>query len=415
MKARVISRDVFVRSPERGTAVHGASYYATASGVELMSLHGYERRSDVLDVSFVRRSHDNGRTWSDAVEVPTRYDHPEGTFRRSLAIVEVERRTGRLLCIWNEAVFPTDDPLEGMRQYTLRYGVSEDGGRTFPVDQQIIHEGAGYDAIHHLPGVTVGKTCAMIGDSGQRPLTRSDGAVLVPIQVTPAGPDGEYRNPGAGYTYTDCTLLFGRWRADGRIAWTASERIVGEPDRTTRGLIEPTIAELADGSLIMVMRGSNDARPHLPGHKWIARSRDGGGTWTRPEPWTYLDGEPFFSPSSMSQLVPYSDGHLFWVGNVCAGNPAGNSPRYPIIIGEVDRERGLLVRESVAVIDDRAPGESPHLTLSNFYVREDRATAHLVLHMTRLFAQDFRREGAIDWTADALVYRIAVPEGTRHG
>ena len=58
-----------------------------------------------------------------------------------------------------------------------------------------------------------------------------------------------------------------------------------------RGLVEPTIAELADGRLMMVMRGSNDADNELPSHKWRALSADGGQNWGAVEPWTYSDGE----------------------------------------------------------------------------------------------------------------------------
>ena len=241
----------------------------------------------------------------------------------------------------------------------------------------------------------------MIGDRGQRPLTRSDGAILVPVQSSPVGPDGDYWNPGAGFTYTDCMLLIGRWREDGRLAWRCSERIVGDPERSTRGLIEPTIAELEDGSLLMVMRGSNDARPELFGHKWMARSRDGGESWSEPEPWRYADGEVFHSPSACSQLIPDVDGRLLWMGNICGENPRGNSPRYPMIIGEVDRETGLLIRDSVAAVDDRGEGEDERLTLSNFYTREDRETGELLLHLPRFYGGG-RRE------TDLLLYRIAV-------
>ncbi len=408
MKARVISREVFVPSPGPGVAAHGVSYYTTLDGGNLISIHGYMSRSDTTDVAFIRHSEDNGRTWGEPVEWQTNFERPDGIYRSSPGIGHVDPHTGRYITVRTEGLLPTDDPLEGMRQWKLHYSVSEDGGKTRIIDEQIIHEGSGYDEIHHLPGVTAGKNCVMLGDLGERPLTRSDGVILVPVQSSPVGPDGEYLNPGAGFTYTDCLLLMGQWKEDGRIVWTTSERIVGDPDRTTRGLIEPTIAELADGSILMVMRGSNDARPELPGHKWTARSRDGGQTWTNPEPWTYNDGVAFHSPSSCSQIIPYSDGRLFWVGNVCAENPKGNRPRYPIVLGEVDREAGLLIRDSVNIIDDRQPGESQYLTLSNFYVREDRETGELLLHMTRLFAQDFRREGKTDWTADSLLYRIAL-------
>ena len=80
------------------------------------------------------------------------------------------------------------------------------------------------------------------------------------MQSSVLGPDGKLFNPGGGYTYTDCALLIGRWKPDGRIAWEASGRVKADPARSSRGLIEPTMAELADGSLIMIMRGQQ--RPH---------------------------------------------------------------------------------------------------------------------------------------------------------
>ena len=408
MKTRVIAREVFIPSPRAGVAVCCSSYYTRLAGGALISAHGLISRSDTCDVAFMRFSEDNGRTWSAPIEWPTKFSHPGGVGRRHPRGGYVDPRTGLYIALGTEGVLPTDNPLEGMRQWTLHYSVSRDGGRTQMVSEQVIHEGPEYDAIHHLPGVTVGKNCVMMGDLGQRPLTRSDGVILVPIQGTPTGPDGDYANPGGGLSYTDCLLLMGRWKPDGRLAWTVSERIVGDPKRTSRGLIEPTIAELADGSMMMVMRGSNDKLPDMPGCRWAARSRDGGQTWSEAVPWTYQDNAPFFSPSSCSQLIPWRDGRLFWMGNICAANPVGNSPRYPIVLGEVDCQTGRLIRDSVTALDDRQPGESPHLTLSNFYAREDRATGHLLLHMSRFFARNFRKDGKIDWTADALLYRIEV-------
>lgn len=408
MKAQVLSRDVFVPSPKPGVAAHAASHYTRPSGGALISTHGLMSRSDTVDIAFIRFSDDDGRTWSATHELPTKFSHPAGTGRRHPRGGSVDPVTGRYVSFWTEGVLPTDSPLEGMRQWTLRYSVSEDGGRSQIVSEQIIHEGPGYDAVHHLPGVTVGHNCVMMGDLAEQPLIRPDGVILLPVQISPTGPDGYYTNPGGGLTYTDCMVLMGRWKPDGRLAWTASERIVGDPKRTSRGVIEPALACLADGSLLVVMRGSNQGLNGAPGYRWVARSYDGGQTWSRPEPWTWQDGTPFFSPSSCSQLIPWRDGRLFWMGNLCASNPNANSPRYPIVLGEVDRQTGRLIRDSVNVLDDRQPDESPHLTLSNFFAREERSTGHLLLHLSRFFAKDFRREGKPDWTSDALLYRIAV-------
>jgi hypothetical protein len=294
-----------------------------------------------------------------------------------------------------------------MRHWVLFYSVSDDAGRSFVVKEQIVQEGPEFDEAHPLPGVTVGRNCVMIGDLTCRPLTLSDGTVLQPVQSSPAGPDGDYVNPGGGYTYTDALVLRGRWKPDGRLAWEASQRVAGDPERTTRGLIEPTLAELSDGRILMVMRGSNQGRPDLPGTKWFCLSRDGGRTWSAPAPWGFTDGEPFFSPSACSQLLSHSSGKLLWLGNLSNRNPDGNSPRYPLVLGEVDRGTGRLIRGTVSVIDDRRPGECEKLTLSNFCAREDRENGDLLLHMTRFFAVE-AETGKTDWTADALLYRIGL-------
>jgi hypothetical protein len=402
-RARVTDRQAFVPSPAPGTGVMGGSYYTEKEGGRLVSIHSYTSRSDTVDAAFVRTSQDNGRTWSGETPWEMKFDHADGTGRRHPRGGYVDPVSGRYISVWTEGVLPSDDPLEGLRNWALHYSISVDGGRTQAVDEQIIHEGDSFDAVHHLPGVTKGGNCVMIGDLGQRPLTRSDGVILIPVQSSPAGPDGAYLNPGAGYTYTDCMLLMGTWNGE-RLSWTCSERILGDPARSTRGLVEPTIAELDDGSILMIMRGSNDVLPELPAHKWMTRSFDGGQSWIAAEPWTYDDGFAFHSPSSCSQLIPYSDGKLLWMGNLNEQNSKGNRPRYPIVLGEVDRSTGLLLRETVTNIDDRREGENEQMTLSNFYTREDRDTGDLLLHMPRFFVGD----PDTGFTADLLLQRIVL-------
>lgn len=402
-----IRREIFLASPKPGTAVLANVYYTRPTGLDLISMHQLMSRSDTTDLAFFRYSSDNGRTWTAGEEVRTEEKRPLGTLRRMLRGACLDAQTGRFLRFRIEGVLPNDDPLEGMRQWAVFYSASMDGGRTWYLDEQIIHKGTEYSPRHPLPGVHLGRNGYMIGDTASVPLILDDGTILLPVIITPVGPEGQYHNPGGGYTYTDAAVLHGRWAADGRhLEWELSERVQADPKLSTRGMDEPTLARLDDGRVLMVLRGSNDKKPDLPGRRWVAYSSDRGRSWTKPAPWTYSGGRDFFSPASCSQLLTHSSGRIFWLGNITERNPVGNRPRYPFVVGEVDRRTGLLQQDSVRIVDDRKPGDGPDLSLSNFSAYEDRATREIVLHLSRLF-QNSHGEPR-DWTSDAYVYRIPV-------
>ncbi|MBI3678910.1 MAG: exo-alpha-sialidase [Acidobacteria bacterium] len=391
-----VRREIFLRSPGKGTAVMAYAFYSERTGGAMISVEQRWSRSDTIDIAYIRQSKDNGRTWGPPIERLTGEKRPKGMLRRHTRAGYVDPKTGRYIEFWLEGILPTDDPLEGMRQWNLWYRVGVNGA-----PQQVIHEGNAFGAGHPLPGVYTGKNCVMLGDQTSVPVTAKDGTILLPVEISHLGPNGEYHNPGGGLTYTDAALLHGRWKG-GHLVWRMSELVEGDPEKSTRGMVEPTVQILDDGRILMVLRGSNDKKFHLPGRRWVSFSSDGGWKWTEPKPWTYTTGESFFSPSACSQLLKHSSGRLFWLGNITPANPRGNRPRYPFVIGEVDRKQGLLKKDSDGVVDDRQPGESDILTLSNFYAREDRETREIVLHMTRLFALP---DG---WEGDAMIYRIQI-------
>lgn len=66
---------------------------------------------------------------------------------------------------------------------------------------------------------------------------------------------------------------------------------------------EPTVAELADGSLWMIVRTSFD-------HPFAYRSHDGGDTWSGPE-----EMPDFWQHSTMPNLLRLSDGRLLFLWN----------------------------------------------------------------------------------------------------
>ncbi|HOF90066.1 MAG TPA: sialidase family protein, partial [Armatimonadota bacterium] len=219
MLIRAITRETFVPSPGPGIAAHAGSFYATPSGPELVSIHAHMSRSDTCDVAYQRLSPDNGRTWSAPVEIVTGERRPEGTFRRHLRAGYADPVSGRYLAFRTEGILPTDDPLEGMRQWQLHYTVSADGGASALADAQIIQDG--YTADHPFPDVYRGRNCVMLGDLTCVPLSLPDGSLLVPAQSSVLGEDGALYAPPGGFTYTDAFIIRGQWRG-GRLVWTGA-------------------------------------------------------------------------------------------------------------------------------------------------------------------------------------------------
>lgn len=415
-RSYVVERSAFLKTPQPGQTPFAATYYTRNHGVDLLSVHMMLSRSDTFRNVVYRYSGDNGRTWSAPNEIwqvdrtTSRVVH-----RRLEKVGYLDPLTERFITVRIEAMLPDDNPLEGMRQWALHYTVSEDGGRSRIVDEPVVHSGTEYSADHPLPGVFRGRNCAMIGDYTAVPLTLNDGTIIVPIQLSPLGRDGTYENFGGGLTYSHAGVLRALWREDKRLDWELSTLVKVDPMKSTRGMIEPTIAQLPDGRMMMVMRGSNvkhstaaTAAPTMFGGKWIAWSQDNGRTWwEEAKPWTYTTGERFYSPSSCSQLLKHSSGRIFWIGNISDKNPIGNAPRYPLVIAELDVKSGLLRKDTVGVIDDRGAGESEHLSLSNFHAREDRETGAIVVNMSRqgLSGTPSQR----DYTGDAFLYTITIP------
>jgi len=96
--------------------------------------------------------------------------------------------------------------------------------------------------------------------------------------------------------------------------------------------MERSISKLEDGTLLMVMRGSNVRMKDKSGYKWISVSKDGGYIWSNLFPFTYSNGENFYSPAAGSILVrSIKSRNLYWIGNITYHTPDGNRPRYSLL------------------------------------------------------------------------------------
>ena len=338
-------------------------------------------------------SEDNGQNWRKYSYIPDFQSGLPYGYRRNRVVSLLDHFTGRIITIINSLDTPDLDPSineppVAQSTYYLRYSVSNDAAKTWLHEDPIIQEG-NYSVRNPIEGVVIGNNSIYLGDIGCVPIVTKKGKILVPAQTTLAAPDSGLLNPGGGWTYTDVIILIGTWTEDNKLSWKISQRVEADPKRSTRGMIEPTLLELQDGRILVVMRGSNggafDTQYKLPSYRWFSVSEDGGETWSKPEPWGFEDGELFFSPSSMSRLFKHSSGRCFWVGNMSNVNCQGNLPRYPIVIAEINTENLKLIPSSLLKYDFQR-GEDfrqGRLDLCHMAVMEDRETKEIILTYPR--------------------------------
>lgn len=380
------------------SAAYENAYYLSAAAPHMLRVRVSEVGDDIYDVCQISYSTDDGRTWGDDQPYQVSFATPAGMVRQGYGTPVADPHTGRLVVLDSTSVLPTDGMLEALTYTFPTYRVSDDGGITWLFDDRIIHQGAEFSAQHPLPEVWTAKNAVHYSNM---PFFDSAGRLIAPVQMTRLSPDGTLFCPPGALSFHEMMVLVGTWQDDGRLRWEASERIIMEPDVSTRGAIEGAVAEMPDGRFLMVMRGSNAGNPSLPGHKWTCVSDDGCRSWSRPQPWTHEDGTRFHSPSSYSTILTHANGRYYWVGNICEDNPEGNGPDYPLLVGTVDPESLLLERDSLLEVDTYQPDDPAPVHLRNFSLYEERSSGDLVLRMTRLWVDE-----AGHMRGDACVYRM---------
>ena len=380
-----------LNSTEASYLLWGASYLKP-TGLEMIKTGGFY-------------SSDNGQTWTPRPANPN-FDSklPHGCRRNAYAPF-VDPVNGNIITAVISLDTPVDpsvrEPPIGEKAYYMRYRVSIDGGATYLFDTPMVQ--VGHTQTNPFDGVYTGQNGYYIGDgSGDRIIRTQSGRIIVPAQAGVLDSDGEFWVYGAG-TYTDAMMILGTWQADNTIQWTSAKFIKGDSARSTRGMIEPTITQMPDERLLCVMRGSNgganDREYKLPGYRWYSVSSDDGDSWTAPQPWTYDNGTPFFSPSACSHLLQHSSGRYFWIGNISPTSPRGNHPRHPLVIGEVDRQTLNLIEGTVLEIDTKRSDE-PDVNLSHMWAIEDRVTHDIVI-VGKRSSEGYK-------TSPPVTYRIGV-------
>ncbi|HJN15642.1 MAG TPA: sialidase family protein, partial [Armatimonadota bacterium] len=269
--------------------------YAQEQGPVLIRHYGELFASDTISSQYEVRSGDNGATWSAPRPIHEQERTRNGTRLWGESCLFHDDACNRVLHLYNDQLYPAGTYTGEANRYTRIFmRVLDESGESFGEPVQLIQEG--YDATHWARDTEYGRNSMMI--SFCAPVRTSEGRVLLPVALLPSTMDFSVK-PVLG-SHAGCFL--GSWRGE-RLIWDLSSMITVDPKVSTAGLEEPTIAELVDGSLLMVCRAGNRNTPDVSVHKWRSSSTDGGLTWSPAEPLPYDTREPLFSFASGSVLI----------------------------------------------------------------------------------------------------------------
>lgn len=177
----------------------------------------------------------------------------------------------------------------------------------------------------------------------------------------------------------------GRWNGNTRqYDWKQSNAVFLPRRKSSRGLVELNLCELQNGNLLMIMRGSDTpvspgrkwfSVSEDGGTTWspVTDLRYDTGE------------QCYSSASIHQAFRSAKNGKLYWIGNISKEPPKGNHPRYPLYIVEIDEESPSFIKDTLTIIDTRDPEkDTDRVQMSNFSLLENRETQEVEIYLTRL-------------------------------
>lgn len=398
-----VTKEIYAEPPAKNTGACVSMDYA-GSGLRREEVRNNTGSSDWGDTIRRRYSEDNGRSWSDwemlHEEWPSRGEWTKSRGENDSSIgSQFDKSSGKLIKPVFQRILK-GDPKEAMHKIWSGeklfwdqgfYQLSDDDGRTWSGIRQFKYEdGPDFDPDDWGSPAFIGANEMYI--HGMTVLSGGGAAVSATVPVPREDPGDEDINPAYPGRYAPgcvagAMCFVGKWNGKA-YDWTGSQRISLPLRTSSRGLLEVNVNELNDGRLIMIMRGSNGGLDPIecPGRRWYSISEDGGRTFSEVTDLRYDTGEQFYSPSSICKAIRHSvTGKLYWFGNICDEPPRGNSPRYPLVVAEVDESIPALKKDTLTIIDARDPEKDTEaVQFSNFSVLEDRETHDIEVYLTRL-------------------------------
>jgi hypothetical protein len=416
-----VMRELYLPAPKPNIAPLVTKAYA-GEGLRMLETRAQEYSDDLANCRRRRESEDNGRTWTEWETVMGEDPPVQGdcTLEESPGAACFDPAAGKVIQLVFQRVI-IGDPVKAMERWWRGglmcffdhgfYRIGDEAGREWGPQRQLRYEAG--EPFHPDDWGRAGYLRRNQMYIGYNVIATAGGAVVLAAGMVPVPyleTEEELKLPDYGWIgrVAGARVAVGRWNA-GRedYDWTWSAPLWVPRQVSTRGLMEPIVAELQDGRLLVDMRGSNGGpgADKRPGRRWISTSDDGGLTWKPVSHLCYDTGEPFHSPSSMTLMFRHSvTGKLYWVGNISDSPVSGNLPRHPLVIAEVEETIPALRKSTLTTIDARNPAtDSADLCLSNFCLFEDRETHEVELYMNRAGE---KLGGAEAFTTNAWKYTL---------
>jgi len=264
----------------------------TKKGIVLAFAEGRNGQGDAGDIDLlVKRSNDNGKTWSKQSVV---WDDGKNTCGNPCAVVD--QTTGRIILMmtWNPGDYDEEEIIkknvDGTRRPYICY--SDDDGLTWskPVDLTESCKNPDWGWYATGPGIGI-----------QLQSEKYKNRLVIPANHSYATNNKEEQVAEEGYGYGSHVLL----SDDGGANWRMSTPI-------TPGCNESQVVELSDGRLLMNMRSYNGL-----GCRAVAYSDDGGETWSEIKHALQLVEE--VCQASLIEYGPYAGKTMYLFSN--PGNP----------------------------------------------------------------------------------------------
>lgn len=235
---KLLSADVFRHHQNGRPVVNGFASYISAADPVLMLCTGFEDFSDGYDDFSTSVSRDNGRTWSDSVPWLSGRNLEGGRLRYAEPAAIFDPDTDRLIVLVDENFYP-DDTLDVDSVCQVALNIYDPAADTW----------SGLQSLDLAPGRSLAVSFTF-------PLKTSRGELLFPAMRPVLGDDDKPLHYQGCWAPVDESLtIIGQYEPDGSLRWKTGQPVPVDPERTSRGLDENTLAELPDGRLAKSLFG----------------------------------------------------------------------------------------------------------------------------------------------------------------